>query len=299
MRLVADSGHVLDASFSVASDPLSIVYESAGGRTGINARNRDYGLGLPLLLGRMRDRGVGITEIRVDSIVTRRLPIQQQKIQLKRHAFPLNLAGVDVNDLKRDISTAAREPGAREGASSGGSSRRLRFLIDATDPADDLELLLAGSGVVPDVDAVQEVAEWAAGKRRSGSGGGYLLSGPLRRVIEDHAMGLAVAHYSKDWAVTDVHANHSYDLECQRGDEVLHVEVKGTTSSGEAVIVTANEVDHARDHHPHTELFVVSQVVVQHATGPTPTAHGGVTRIYPAWGTLESQLRPIAFRYTV
>lgn len=297
MRLVADSGQVLDASFSVANDPLSIVYESAGGRIGINARNRDYGVGLPLLLGRMRARGVGIKEIRVDSVVTRRLPLQQQKVQLKRYAFPLNLAGVDVNDLKRDISTAAREPAARAGASTGGSSRRLRFMIDAADSAEDLELILAGSGIVPDVDAVQEVAEWAAGKSTPGSGGGYLLSGPLRRVIEDHAMGLAVSHYSQGWAVTDVHANHSYDLECRRGDEVLYVEVKGTMSLGEAVIVTANEVEHARGFHPQTELFVVSQIAVQDGAGPNPKALGGVTRRYPAWGTVEDQLRPIAFRY--
>ena len=37
-------------------------------------------------------------------------------------------------------------------------------------------------------------------------------------------------------------ATESYDLICRRGDEVKHVEVKGTTTDGAEVILTPNEV---------------------------------------------------------
>jgi len=44
-------------------------------------------------------------------------------------------------------------------------------------------------------------------------------------------------------------ADHSktkpYDLYCIRGAEVLHVEVKGTQTSGEDIILTAGEVEFA------------------------------------------------------
>jgi Domain of unknown function (DUF3883) len=48
--------------------------------------------------------------------------------------------------------------------------------------------------------------------------------------------------------VEDVHGRESYDLICRRGDEVKHVEVKGTTTDGIEVILTPNEVRHAPEY---------------------------------------------------
>jgi Protein NO VEIN, C-terminal len=56
--------------------------------------------------------------------------------------------------------------------------------------------------------------------------------------IEAHAMNMAGEFYGTAWAVQDVHGGESYDLICRRGDEVKHVEVKGTTTNGEEVILT-------------------------------------------------------------
>lgn len=46
--------------------------------------------------------------------------------------------------------------------------------------------------------------------------------------------------------VHDRHVGNSFDLLATRGDERLYVEVKGTSTSGEQVILTKNEVAHAR-----------------------------------------------------
>jgi hypothetical protein len=200
-----------------------------------------------LVLRRLAEVGAAVTDIRVDSVITRRLPAGQQRVVLRRHRLPLALAQVsDFADLKRDISTAAREPGARQGASRGGSSRRLRFTLEADGwSAHELEHHVAGAGAIPEVDAVRHAVNLAAGRADARSQG-FLMSPAIKRAVELHAMELAIAHYSRNWQVSDVHADHPYDLECRRGDRVIYVEVKGSTSRGEAVIVTPNEVRHAR-----------------------------------------------------
>jgi Domain of unknown function (DUF3883) len=299
VNVVADDGTVMDAKFSIEERPFSLVYESAGGKTGVNARNRDYRTGLLLILRRLATAGTVIAEVRVDSVVTRRLSRDEQRVELRRHPAPVVLAEVsDFDDLRRDISTAARAPGAREGSSRGGSSRRLRFeLTPGHWNAAELERMVSGGGAVPDVDAVREVVQVAAG-RVLGRTQGFLLSPAVKRAVELHAMGRAIAYYSREWDVEDVSADHSYDLECRRAQSVLYVEVKGSTSTGEVVIVTRNEVRHARSHHPDTELFIVSRIAVSHPE-TEPLASGGVEHRHPGWMADDSRLEAIGFEYTV
>ena len=170
-RVTADDGRVLDATFSLEDGPLSLVYESAGGKTGVNPRNRDYGRALLLVLSRLADASATVTEIRVDSTVTRQLSPDEQRIHLRRHPLPLELRRVeDFDDLKRDISTAAREPGARAGSMRGGSSRRLRFLLSTNgSTADQLDRLVQGPGAIPEVQVVQELIDIAAGRKSARS----------------------------------------------------------------------------------------------------------------------------------
>ena len=79
---------------------------------------------------------------------------------------------------------------------------------------------------------------------------------------------------SKAWDVEDVHGTKSYDLICRRCDEIKHVEVKGTTTDGAEVILTLNEVKHAREN-PCTALFVVSDITVERADDGIVIATGG------------------------
>ena len=107
----------------------------------------------------------------------------------------------------------------------------------------------------------------------------------------------AAAYYAADWTVEDVHKDHSYDLECSRGNEVLYVEVKGTTSTGETVLMTRGEVRLAKQRHPNTELFVVSRIRIDDAAAQRPIASGGDVSVYRGWAADDSRLRPLGFEY--
>ena len=111
-------------------------------------------------------------------------------------------------------------------------------------------------------------------------------------------MNMAAEFYGAAWDVEDVHGTESYDLICRHGNEVKHVEVKGTTTDGGEVILTLNQVRHAQEN-PCTALFVVSNIVVERAEDGTVTATGGQHHCYDPWKINDGVLIPIGFRYQV
>ena len=111
-------------------------------------------------------------------------------------------------------------------------------------------------------------------------------------------MRAASEFYGKDWDVEDVHRNQSYDLICRHDGEVKHVEVKGTTTSGTEVILTLNEVRHARAY-PNTALFVLSNITIERSENGTVTATGGDEQVYDPWLIGNGTLVPLGFRYIV
>ncbi len=134
---------------------------------------------------------------------------------------------------------------------------------------DDLVSLLADeqpAEVPRPTTATEEVRE------RVGRGQGYGLTPEERKAVELHAMALARAHFEREgYRVEDVSATKPYDLVCWKDGVEHHVEVKGTTGDGSSILLTANEVEHARRQFPNVSLFVVSGVVLAQAK-----ARGGV-----------------------
>src|SRR5262249_31683385 len=117
--------------------------------------------------------------------------------------------------------------------------------------------------------------------------------------VELHAMALAKSHLQKlGWHVRDVSATHPYDFECHQGGQEVIVEVKGTTSTGEEIAVTHNEVEVQRGRHPNNALIVVHSIDLVRAPEP-PKANGGKLLMLSPWKIEESHLRPIAFRCSV
>jgi hypothetical protein len=121
-----------------------------------------------------------------------------------------------------------------------------------------------------------ELTRVAAGKRPRGQG--FRVNAEARRAVELRAVAVARALLEADeWFVDDVSATQPYDLDCVRGAERLHVEVKGTVSDGASVLLTPGEVRHAREPHD-LALVVVSRVELERdpesgewsATGGTP-----------------------------
>jgi hypothetical protein len=83
-----------------------------------------------------------------------------------------------------------------------------------------------------------------------------------------------------------------------RGEERIIVEVEGTTSGGEQVLLTPNEVDVQREHHPRNALVVVHSVELVRSSGP-PEAKGGTLVMHAPWEIDDVRLRPVGFQYFV
>lgn len=102
---------------------------------------------------------------------------------------------------------------------------------------------------------------------------------------------------SEGWTIIDVSKTASYDLRCTRDGQELRVEVKGTTGLGEKVLLTANEVAHARQQQPNVSLFVVSAIELSE-DGP-PVASGGTLARYDAWSPADTDLKAVTYSYRV
>lgn len=126
------------------------------------------------------------------------------------------------------------------------------------------------------------------------SGGqGYGLTGDERVAVEMHAVACAVAYFvGHQYNVRAV--GKPYDLECVRGNETVHVEVKGTTGPGDSVELTVGEVRHARTFR-HTILFVVSDIVLDRRG----RARGGAQWVFDPWQPEEGALAPTRFTYSI
>jgi hypothetical protein len=75
--------------------------------------------------------------------------------------------------------------------------------------------------------------------------------------------------------------------------------VKGTTTAGEEVLLTPNEVRHAREHASQMALFVQSGIVIeQPAEGPV-IASGGTMRIWQPWDVDAGVLTAVSYVYTL
>ena len=151
----------------------------------------------------------------------------------------------------------------------------------------------------PEVHALTSQIDEAAGKQRRGRGQGFGLSKPQKDAVEKHAVDMAIRHYrSRGWSIEDVGATRSYDLHGKRDGEDLFIEVKGTTSAGETVVLTANEVKLHESEFPQTALFLVSEVVLT-GTKEAPEVTGGKALELSPWSPESSDLQPMAYRYKV
>ncbi|MGO9229971.1 MAG: protein NO VEIN domain-containing protein [Bryobacteraceae bacterium] len=150
-------------------------------------------------------------------------------------------------------------------------------------------------------DSVAEAAV-AAAEIEQDNDEGYQSDLRIRKAIEKHAMKVAQDHYEKEQYKVDPekHKNEPYDMECKKDESTLHestlhVEVKGTQGSGERIILTRREVEHASKH--RMELCVVSGIKVEKGE-----ASGGEPTFYPEWNPKDKykdKMECIAYRCTL
>ena len=150
-----------------------------------------------------------------------------------------------------------------------------------------------------EIDAVVDAIDHAAGKRARGQG--YQSSPAARRALEQHSMDRAMRYFDTlGWStITDVSRSRCFDLLCQRGTSELRVEVKGTTSEGSRILLTRNEVTHARRVFPRVALYILADVKLTVADEAIYRADGGTEIVRNPWDIRPDRLQPLAFEYTV
>lgn len=162
---------------------------------------------------------------------------------------------------------------------SAGSPLLDDGVVRPSDPGN--EPALGGQGVAPDADR--------------------------RRAIEDRAVEVAKRWYrTNGWSFEDRSLRNPdtygtpYDLECRKGDDVRHVEVKGTTRAGAVVLLSANERRHAEDPNKAAEsyLFVVDGIGLKDVRAGVKGTGGRVSYHGPL-DTDPSRFTATQYRYTV
>jgi hypothetical protein len=149
----------------------------------------------------------------------------------------------------------------------------------------------------PEVEQAIAAAEEAVGRSRGSSGAGFRTDAEEIKLIETHAVKLARLYYEADgWDVKE--RGKPFDLELRRDNEHLDVEVKGTTSDGSGVVLTAGEVQHHEKAYPNNALVVVRNIVLDRDTTPS-TPSGGKLYEHRRWLIAATDLRPISYTYSV
>lgn len=162
-------------------------------------------------------------------------------------------------------------------------------LTDPTQPGEPSPELVA---------TIEEIEVQATGRAlRTGRRQGFGLTQIERKVVEERAVQVAIEYYKNlgYTKIDDVGAFESYDLRVTGPDGVLFVEVKGTTSHGESIILTRNEVELHRREFPSNALVVVS--LINLIKGETPKASGGILNVTSPWELISERLTPLGFEY--
>jgi hypothetical protein len=133
--------------------------------------------------------------------------------------------------------------------------------------------------------------------RAATAGQGYGLSGPERRAVELRAMAAARGWLEgQGYSVKDVSGSASFDFEARIGDQLVKVEVKGTTGDGsDAIFMTKNEVDlHTRERGA-TGIIIVSDIKLDRSDANF-TATGGRLVCEIGWDIEAWDKVPMAFK---
>jgi hypothetical protein len=127
---------------------------------------------------------------------------------------------------------------------------------------------------------------------------GYESDPDIRRTIELYAVARARRYYERcGYSVTE--KGKPFDLLCEKAGEIIHVEVKGSRSELNAIIVTTNEVKDARDSTWRSDLFLVVQIVLSSDGLEGFKASQGLCRLAQNWVPEDHHLTPMQYRCKV
>ena len=87
-------------------------------------------------------------------------------------------------------------------------------------------------------------------------------------------------------------------LDVRKKNTTLEVEVKGTTSNGEKIILTRNEVLNAKTSMNICILFIVHSIEIFELKGNL-IAKSSKTKIVNDWDPVDKDLEPLSYHYRV
>ena len=148
----------------------------------------------------------------------------------------------------------------------------------------------------PDTRAAEDARQSESRDAPGAGGQGLQMDADVRKAVENAAQDRLMCYYrERGWTVTDTRQNRPYDAVAVRSGETIYLEAKGTQSKGETVIVTPNEVEHARQNPGLCMMGVWSGIRL--LDGSVDPEEGDFT-IFP-FNPEERQLRPRAFDWTL
>jgi hypothetical protein len=157
-------------------------------------------------------------------------------------------------------------------------------------------------GMAPEIVEAIDAAESTAGNNRKTKKAPYSrMTAEQKKSIERRAMRVTKAYLEDHgWDpgdIKDTGATKPYDYHCQSEEKELFVEVKGTTSLGEQVVLTRREVEHHLKVYPKNALSIVSGIEL---TGVNKTrAVKGEIRFIAPWKVNKDSLTVISYTYGV
>lgn len=169
---------------------------------------------------------------------------------------------------------------------------------NAIRPLDGDQLSLLLGNPTPGEEVEREIEE-LLGKPRKGRGFAPGLNAAQKKAIENRAMEVAqTALEAKGWLVSNKSLGNPYDLRALRSGIEMHVEVKGTITTGEKVVLTRGEVKHHGNTDVVSALYIVSGIELK-GTKDAPEARNGTLRIICPWRIDPAHLDALAYEYSV
>jgi len=168
------------------------------------------------------------------------------------------------------------------------------YLLQETDAT------IPGSESPEHQDAIAAISQAAGrdltGPRRQGRS---RLPQAHKIVIEEHAVEVAMKLLENKGfsSIKDVGKNHSYDIAAKLNGVDFYIEVKGTISVGEKVVLTKNEVLLHRQEYPNNALIVVSHIDLDR--NEPPSAKGGKIRFISPWEIDDADLVALGYDYSI
>jgi hypothetical protein len=205
-------------------------------------------------------------------------------------------------ELLNRIDRVSVEPGSLAAWSSSDARAILRQGLVAMLNGDDDPTCSALADLCAIAGKIVENGTWTPieSEVQSRGGQGFLGSAAARRAVERRAMDVVSKYFRNlDYVIDDVSLRMPFDLQCTKASEVLFVEVKGTTSQGRAILLTAGELAFASAHSSQMVLAVVSGIRLVDAAEESLFASGGTLRLFWKWMPEANALSAVSYSYQV